>query len=364
MIDFSRNHFELFGLPQRYRFDPALLDARVPRAAVARCIPIASPRGTDSRTRLALQSSARVNEAYRALEGPGRARASICSRCTASTRSAETDTQLPLEFLERQLERREAAAEAAAARDERTLDGAAARSRARRRARRSRTQLAQTLDDERDYDAARDARARAHVPHQARRRHRRDARGAGSTDMALFQISEPGEAPRAARAEARDRHRPRHHQLAGRDRAPRSRRSCCPTTRVGRCVPSIVRYGEDGVEVGLRGDGASGERSAEHDRLGQAADGPRARRSRRRPPLSVSLRRHAGHGAHRDARRREVAGRDLRRDPARAARARRSVARRADRRRGRDRARVLRRRAAAGDQGRGAARRACRCCAC
>jgi hypothetical protein len=27
MIDFSRNHFELFGLPPRFRFDAASLDA-------------------------------------------------------------------------------------------------------------------------------------------------------------------------------------------------------------------------------------------------------------------------------------------------------------------------------------------------
>ena len=26
MIDFSRNHFELFGLPERFRFDAAALD--------------------------------------------------------------------------------------------------------------------------------------------------------------------------------------------------------------------------------------------------------------------------------------------------------------------------------------------------
>ena len=27
MIDFSRNHFELFGLPPRFRFDATALDA-------------------------------------------------------------------------------------------------------------------------------------------------------------------------------------------------------------------------------------------------------------------------------------------------------------------------------------------------
>ena len=44
MIDFSRNYFELFGLPQCYRFDPARLEQayrklqiEVPRNNASRC---------------------------------------------------------------------------------------------------------------------------------------------------------------------------------------------------------------------------------------------------------------------------------------------------------------------------------------
>ena len=76
--------------------------------------------GTDSERRLALQSSARVNEAYRALKDPVQ-RAQYLLRLHGVESVGETDTQLPLEFLEQQLERREAAADAHAAGDVRTL---------------------------------------------------------------------------------------------------------------------------------------------------------------------------------------------------------------------------------------------------
>ena len=69
MIDFSRNHFELFDLPPRFRFDAAVLDAAY-RKLQSAVHPDRFARGTDVERRLAQQSSARVNEAYRALKDP------------------------------------------------------------------------------------------------------------------------------------------------------------------------------------------------------------------------------------------------------------------------------------------------------
>src|SRR5436190_14155201 len=66
MIDFSRNHFELFGLPERFRFDTASLD-RAYRALQSEVHPDRLARAGEAEQRLALQSSARVNEAYLAL---------------------------------------------------------------------------------------------------------------------------------------------------------------------------------------------------------------------------------------------------------------------------------------------------------
>src|SRR5213075_2858641 len=57
--------------------------------------------GDEVERRLALQSSARVNEAYRALKDPvGRAQYLLSLRGIDAL--AETDTQLPLDFLEHQ----------------------------------------------------------------------------------------------------------------------------------------------------------------------------------------------------------------------------------------------------------------------
>ena len=74
----------------------------------------------DAQKRLAMQASARVNEAYRALKDPVQ-RAQYLLMLHGVDTIAETDTQLPHAFLERQLERREQAEDAAAAGDVRTL---------------------------------------------------------------------------------------------------------------------------------------------------------------------------------------------------------------------------------------------------
>ncbi len=110
MIDFSRNHFELFGLPVRFRFDPAALDRAYHRLQ-GEVHPDRHAAASDALQRAALQSSARVNEAYRTLKDPV-ARAQYLLSLHGVDAIGETDTALPLEFLERQLERREAAAAA------------------------------------------------------------------------------------------------------------------------------------------------------------------------------------------------------------------------------------------------------------
>ena len=120
MLDFSRNHFELFDLPARYRIDAMALDAAY-RKLQSEVHPDRFARGTDADRRMALQSSARVNEAYAALKDPVE-RARYLLTLSGVDALDETDTQLPMEFLERQLERREAASDAAAANDVGALD--------------------------------------------------------------------------------------------------------------------------------------------------------------------------------------------------------------------------------------------------
>ena len=106
MIDFSQDYFALFGLPPRYRFDPAALDVAY-HALQREVHPDRYATAGETDRRMALQSSARVNEAYRALKDPV-ARAQYLLSLRGIDALAETDTALPLEFLQRELERREA----------------------------------------------------------------------------------------------------------------------------------------------------------------------------------------------------------------------------------------------------------------
>ena len=119
MIDFSRNHFDLFGLPVRFRLDPVQLDGAF-RRLQSEVHPDRHAAGGDADKRLALQASAQVNAAYGTLKDPV-SRAEYLLALHGIDARDETDTRLPLDFLERQLERREEADDAAAQRDLRTL---------------------------------------------------------------------------------------------------------------------------------------------------------------------------------------------------------------------------------------------------
>jgi len=115
MIDFSQDYFALFGLPPRYRFDPERLEAAY--HALQRAVhPDRYAAAGETERRVALQSSARVNEAYRALKDPvGRGNYLLSLRGIDAL--AEANTALPAAFLQRELERREEMAQAEAAAD-------------------------------------------------------------------------------------------------------------------------------------------------------------------------------------------------------------------------------------------------------
>jgi molecular chaperone HscB len=151
MIDFSRNHFELFGLEPRFAIDGAALDARY-RDLQADVHPDRFGAAGETERRLAHQSSARVNEAYRALRDPvERARYLLALRGVNAM--DQNDTKLDLAFLEAQLERRERAAEAADAEDVAALDQLLVGIRAEQREREGR--LGHLLDGTGDVERAR-----------------------------------------------------------------------------------------------------------------------------------------------------------------------------------------------------------------
>ncbi len=144
MINPSRNHFELFGLPATFRIDADALDAAY-RALQSDVHPDRHSGGSDIDRRLALQSSTQVNEAYQALKDPiERARYLLALRGIDAF--DETDTKLSLAFLETQLERRERAADAADVEDIEVLDAILAEVRSEMGGRQD--QLARLLDPE------------------------------------------------------------------------------------------------------------------------------------------------------------------------------------------------------------------------
>ena len=151
MIDFSQDYFALFGLPQRYCFDAARLDAAY-RALQTQVHPDRFAAAGEGERRLALQSSARVNEAYRALKDPvGRAQYLLSLHGVDA--ASETDTALPIDFLERQLERREAVDDARIAADAARLETLLGEVRAEIAA--LEPALTETLDSRQNWESAR-----------------------------------------------------------------------------------------------------------------------------------------------------------------------------------------------------------------
>ncbi|MFS8084294.1 MAG: Fe-S protein assembly co-chaperone HscB [Acidobacteriota bacterium] len=153
MIDFSADHFALFHLPRRYRIDAALLD-REYRALQSAIHPDRHATGGDESRRLALQASARVNEAYATLRDPA-ARGEYLLGLHGVESLAETDTAMPADFLLEQMERREAIDDARASGDQPVLEQTLAALAVERAG--LETELAMAIDDRVALDAAKSA---------------------------------------------------------------------------------------------------------------------------------------------------------------------------------------------------------------
>jgi molecular chaperone HscB len=106
------NHFELFGLAPAFAVDAVALE-RAYREIQARVHPDRYAHAGDAERRASLQWTTRVNEAYRVLKSPVQ-RAKYLLELNGVDVAFETNTQMPPEFLVRQLELREALAEARA----------------------------------------------------------------------------------------------------------------------------------------------------------------------------------------------------------------------------------------------------------
>ena len=115
------NDFELFGLPLRFAQDSNDLTRRW-KELQAKVHPDRFAAQGASAQRVAMQWSARVNEAYQRLRDPLKRAASLCALKGAAI-EAESNTAMPAEFLMQQMQWREALDEAHHAVDFLALSG-------------------------------------------------------------------------------------------------------------------------------------------------------------------------------------------------------------------------------------------------
>ena len=109
MLDFSQNHFALFGLPVSYRVDGELLAERY-HALQHALHPDRYATADDRERRLSMQTSTHVNEAFQTLKDPLVRARYLLSLHTGDWSDEQASTQ-DTAFLMEQLELREALAQ-------------------------------------------------------------------------------------------------------------------------------------------------------------------------------------------------------------------------------------------------------------
>lgn len=120
-MDFSQDHFALFGLPRQYAIDLQELD-QLYREVQTRVHPDRHVNLSDTERRLAMQWSTQANEAYQTLRQPLR-RARYLLHLAGIDVELERNTAMPPAFLMQQMEWREALEESKRAADYPALEG-------------------------------------------------------------------------------------------------------------------------------------------------------------------------------------------------------------------------------------------------
>ncbi len=105
-----KNHFELFGLTPAFALEAESLE-RSYRGIQLQIHPDRYAQAGDAERRASMQWTTRVNEAYRTLKSPVQ-RARYLLEMNGVDVEFETNTQMPADFLMKQLELREALEEA------------------------------------------------------------------------------------------------------------------------------------------------------------------------------------------------------------------------------------------------------------
>src|ERR1700690_3198203 len=102
MINFQHNHFELFGLPQRFHLDLTRLDEAY-RGIQSQVHPDRFVNASATERRISMQSATQVNEAYRTLKDP-LARARYLLSLQSADVAREDNTAMPAEFRHKQMQ--------------------------------------------------------------------------------------------------------------------------------------------------------------------------------------------------------------------------------------------------------------------
>ena len=150
MLDFSRNHFELFGLPAAYALDTARLEQAY-RDLQSEIHPDKFAHAGVAEQRLSMQWATRVNEAYQTLRRPFE-RADYLLRLRGIEAMHAGNTAMPMDFLTQHMDWSEELAEARARGDMAVLDRLEKLLRDESRA--LQASLAEQLDQRRDDAAA------------------------------------------------------------------------------------------------------------------------------------------------------------------------------------------------------------------
>src|SRR3954468_24778125 len=148
----SSNHFELFGLSPAFALDKELLE-KAYRDIQSQVHPDRFARSGDAERRVSLEWTTRVNEAYRTLRNPVQ-RAKHLLELHGVDVAFETNTQMPTDFLLRQLDLREELDRAKSKRDPRLLDEL--RSSLSKEKKQLEKSIQDLTDTKRDYPAAAD----------------------------------------------------------------------------------------------------------------------------------------------------------------------------------------------------------------
>ena len=150
MIDFSKNHFALFGLEPAFQIDLARVEQSY-RDIQAQVHPDKFTHASPAERRLSMQWSTHVNEAYQTLKQPIN-RARYLLQLHGVDTQEETNTAMPAAFLMEQMEWREAIGEAKDAADAIELDHLGGK--LRKAMHQLQEDLAQHLDQQHDYASA------------------------------------------------------------------------------------------------------------------------------------------------------------------------------------------------------------------